>query len=239
MRRLLIAALCLAPLAAAAQERPVLRLVQPDPTRTVLNLSESAEIAVKQDELHALLAVEARGASAAAVQAAVNRAMAAALEKARATQGVTASTGGYGVWRAYGSSQPASQAWQGSQTLSLTAKDQAPLLDLVGTLQSQGLAVRQLAFRVSRELYRQAREQATEQAVRGLQGRAERMAGLLGLEFERFATVTLGAERDQPMPMAAAAPMRAAAEAPPPVAEAAEVRIGAAVSAEAVLKPRP
>ena len=46
MRRLLIAALCLAPLAAAAQERPVLRLVQPDPTRTMLNLSESAEIAV-------------------------------------------------------------------------------------------------------------------------------------------------------------------------------------------------
>jgi hypothetical protein len=39
--------------------------------------------------------------------------------------------------------------------------------------------------------------------------------------------------------MAAAAPMRAAAETPPPVAEAAEVRIGAAVSAEAVLKPRP
>ena len=38
MRRLLIAALCLAPLAAAAQERPVLRLVQPDPTRTMLNL---------------------------------------------------------------------------------------------------------------------------------------------------------------------------------------------------------
>ncbi len=238
MRRTLLALACLAPLAAAAQERPVLRLIQPDPTRTMLQLSESAEIAVKQDELHAVLVAEARGGSPAAVQAAVNRAMSAALDKARAAPSVAAETGGYSVWRSYGASLPASQAWQGSQTLALTARDPAPLLELVGALQAQGLAVRGLAFRVSPELLRRAREQASEQAVRGLQARAERIAGLLGLAFERFASVTLEAEPGPAMPMAAVAAMQGGAGGAPPVAEAALVRVGARVSAEAVLQPR-
>lgn len=238
MRRTLVMLACLVPLAAAGQEGATLRLVQPDPTRTTLNLSETAEITVKQDELYALLAVDARGASAASVQQAVNRAMIAALERARAVSAVTAATGNYGVWRNYGSGITSSQAWQGSQTLSLAAKDAAPLLELVGTLQAQGLAVRQLSFRVSRELYRTTREQATEEAVRGLQARSQRMAGLLGLEFERFDSVTLDRTPDRGFAMAAAAPMRAASESAPPVAEAAEVRVGATVSAEAVLKQR-
>jgi predicted secreted protein len=240
MRRLLIACLLLLPLAAGAQDRPALRLVQPDPTRATMQLAETAEITVRQDELHALLAVEVRGASAAAVQAAVNRTMTAALERARGTAAVTVATGGYSVWRAYGSGVPSSQAWQGSQTLQLTANDPAPLLELVGTLQGQGLAVRQLAFRVSRELFRQTREQATEEALRNLSARAERMAGVLGLVFERFAHVELGADRDHATAMQAfAAPSsRGVSDSAPPVAEAAEVRIGATVTAEAILKPR-
>jgi predicted secreted protein len=229
MRRMLLALALIAPFAARAEEPP----------RTRLLLSESAEITVKQDELYAQLAVEARGASAAAVQQAVNRAMTAALARAREASAVTVSTGGYGVWRAYGSSVPTSQAWQASQSLTLTAKDSEPLLELVGVLQAQGLAVKQLAYRVSRELWRTTREQAIEEAVRGLQARAQRMAGLLNLDFERFAKVDLDGGRDRPQPFAAA-PMaaRASSDSAPPVAEAAEVRIGASVSAEAVLKPR-
>jgi predicted secreted protein len=238
MRRTLLMLACLMPLAAAAQERPALRLVQPDPTRTTLNLSESAEITVRQDELYAVLAVDARGGSAAAVQQAVNRAMTAALDRARGVAPVTAATGNYSVWRSYGSSISPGQSWQGSQTMTLTAKDSAALLELVGTLQAQGLVVRQLAFRVSRELYRATREQATEEAVRGLQARAQRMAGLLGLEFERFESVTLDRAQDRGFAMAAAAPSRGVSESAPPVAEAAEVRVGATVSAEVVLKPR-
>lgn len=238
MRRTFLMLACLVPLAAGAQERPMLRLTQPDPTRTTLNLSETAEITVRQDELYAVLAVEARGGSAAAVQQAVNRAMTAALDRARGISAVTAATGNYGVWRSYGSTVSAGQSWQGSQTLNLIAKDAAALLELVGTLQAQGLAVRQLTFRVSRELHRATREQATEDAVRLLQARAQRMAGLLGLAFERFDSVTLDRTPDGGFPMPAAAPMRSASDSAPPVAEAAEVRVGATVSAEAVLRPR-
>jgi predicted secreted protein len=231
MRRMLLLLACLAPLAAAAQ-------APAPPDRTMLQLSETAEITVKQDELYAQLAVEVRAASAAAAQAAVNRAMTVALERARATPGVTVATGGYNVWRAYGSSIASNQAWQASQSMTLTAADPAPLLELVGTLQAQGLAVRQLAFRVSRELWRTTREQATEQAVRGLQARAARMAGLLGLEFERFARVDLDGGRERPMPSPAPMMARADSVAAAPVAEAGEDRVSATISAQAVLRPR-
>lgn len=236
MRRTLIASMLL--LATLATLSPALA---DEPPRTVLRLSESAEIAVRPDELHATLAADARAATASAAQAAVNRAMAGALERARATPGLTISTGGYQVWRAYDrNAAQGAPVWQASQTLELTTRDAAPLLDLVGTLQGQGLAVRQLNWRVSRDLYRRTREQATEEAVRGLTARAERMAGLLGLALDRFATVDLDGSRP-PMPIARAmaAPMAAsAAPPPPPVAEAEEVRISATISAEALLKSR-
>lgn len=237
MRRILIAGLLFASLAA-----PPVRA--DDPPRTVLRLSESAELSVRPDELRAFLAADARAATAAAAQAAVNRAMTAALERARATAGVTAATGSYQVWRVTDRNvSPQTPAvWQASQTLELTTRDAGPLLDLVGTLQGQGLAVRQLSWRVSRELYRRTREQATEEAVRGLTVRAERMAGLLGLAFDRFASVDLDGSRP-PMPVARAmaasmADSAAAPPPPPPVAEAEDVRISATVSAEALLRPR-
>ena len=231
MRRALLATLLLLPLAAT----PALA---DDPPRTKLRLSESAEIAVRPDELHATLAAEARAGTAAAAQAAVNRAMATALERARAIPGMVVSTGGYQVWRTSERNAP-SQVWQASQSLELTIKDPAPLLDLVGTLQGQGLAVRQLGYRVSRDLYRRTREQATEEAVKGLAARAERMAGLLGLAFDRFSSVELdGTRPPTPVFRAMAAPMAASAAPPPPVAEAEDVRIGASVSAEALLRPR-
>lgn len=234
MRRALFALLLL-PALAAPTATPARADEAP---RTKLRLAESAEIAVRPDELHATLAVEARASTAAAAQAAVNRAMAAALERAHAVPGLVASTGGYQVWRS-GERSTATPAWQASQTLELTAKDAAPLLELAGTLQGQGLAVRQLGWRVSRDLYRSTRERATEQAVQGLTARAERMAGLLGLAFERFASVELDAQSPpSPRFRAMPAPMAAAASAPPPVVEAEEVRIGASVSGEALLRPR-
>jgi predicted secreted protein len=236
MRRTLLALICLAPTCLT----PVAAAAQPDPARTTLLLSETVELAVRQDELYAELAVEVRAASAAAAQAAVNRAMAAALDRARATPGVTTATGSYSVWRAQGSGIPAAQAWRAGQTVQLTAQDAAPLLELVGTLQDQGLAVRQLGFRVSRELHRRTREAATEEAVRAITGRAQRMADLLGLAFDRFASVDLdgGRERPQPFMAMAASPARASADSAPPVAEPAEVRVAATISAQAVLRPR-
>mgnify|MGYP005837414289 CR=1 FL=1 len=224
---LLVAALALAT-PAHAQETPR--------RETLLRLAESAERTVRADELRATLRAQATGNSAAAVQQAVNRQMAAALDRARALPGVTVATGSYWSWR----SGDRGQGWTASQELRLSAIEAAPaLLELVGTLQGQGMLIGGLAYQVSAPLARRIREEVTEEALAGLKARAERLAGALGLRFAGFREVRVDAPRHMPPPMPRAAmAVRAEAAAPPPSAEPAEVPIGATVEGDAVLRPR-
>src|SRR5579871_3679463 len=69
----------------------------PAPAETVLHLSETAERKVVRDWLRAELRVEENGADPLALQAAVNRRMAAALDRARQVQGIEVETGNYAV----------------------------------------------------------------------------------------------------------------------------------------------
>lgn len=203
---------------------------------TLLRLSESAERPVRADELRATLRAQATGNSAAAVQQAVNRQVAAALERARAVPGVTVATGSYWSWR----SGERGQTWTASQELRLTAIEAAPaLLDLVGTLQGQGMLIGGLAYEVSAPLARRIREEVTEEALAGLRARAERLAGALDMTFTGFREVRVDAPRHMPPPMPRmAAVARADAAPPPPSAEPVEVPIGATVEGDAVLRPR-
>lgn len=203
---------------------------------TLLRLAESAERSVRADELHASLRAQATGNSAAAVQQAVNRQIAAALERARAVPGVTVATGGYWSWR----SGERGQTWTASQELRLTAIEAAPaLLELVGALQAQGLLVGGLAYEVSAPLARRTREEVTEEALAGLKARAERLAAVLGMSFVGFREIRVDAPRHvaPPMPRAAMT-ARADAAQPPPAAEPADVPIGASVEGDAVLRRR-
>lgn len=203
---------------------------------TLLRLSESAERTVRADELHATLRAQATGGSSSAVQQAVNRQMAAALEKARAVQGVTVSTGAYWSWR----EGDRNRNWTASQELKLTATDAAPaLLELVGALQGDGMVIGALAYQVSRPLARRTREEVTEEALAGLKARAERLSAAMGMSFTGFREVRVDASRDMPMPPPRAMMMaRSEASGPPPSAEPAEVPITATVEGDAVLKPR-
>ncbi|TQF84483.1 DUF541 domain-containing protein [Elioraea sp. Yellowstone] len=203
---------------------------------TLLRLAESAERTVLPDELHATLRATASGNSAAAVQQEVNRRMAAALERARAVPGVTAATGAYWSWR----SGERGQTWSATQELRLTATAAAPtLLELVGTLQGQGMTIGELGYQVSRPLARATREAVTEEALAGLRARAERLAAALGMSFAGFREVRVDAPHRAPPPMPRAMmASRAEASAPPPSAEPTEVPIGATVEGDAVLKPR-
>jgi predicted secreted protein len=219
-RLLVLAAVLLLAVPAQAQE-------------TLLRLSETAERTVRADELRATLRAEATGNSAAAVQQAVNRQMAAALERTRAVPGVTVSTGSYWSWR----SGDRGQTWTASQELRLTAIEAAPaLLELVGTLQGQGMLIGGLAFEVSPRLARQTREAVTEEALTGLKARAERLAAGLGMTFAGFREIRVDAPRHLPPPMPRAAMAARAEAAPPPSAAPAEVPIGATVEGDAVLR---
>lgn len=203
---------------------------------TLLRLSETAERSVRADQLVALLRAQATGGSATAVQEQVNRTVAAALEKARATQGVTVSTGGYWTWR----TGDRREQWQAGQELRLTAIEAAPaLLDLVGTLQGQGLGVVRLSYEVSPAVQKREREAVTAEALVGLKERAERLAAVMGMQFTGFREVRVDAGRfarpPMPAPMMAAA---ADAARTPPSAEPADVPISATVEGDAILKPR-
>ena len=104
--------LLLAPLPAAAQPA--------EPSPTVLHLSQTAERRVMRDLLRVELRVEETGSDPLALQAAVNRRMAAALQRARQVQGVEVETGNYEVNEEQPQNAP--RRWRASQSLILTGK---------------------------------------------------------------------------------------------------------------------
>ena len=67
------------------------------PPATVLHLSQTAERKVVRDLLRVELRVEQTGADPLALQSAINRRMAAALDRAHQVQGVAVETGAYAV----------------------------------------------------------------------------------------------------------------------------------------------
>ncbi len=204
----------------------------PARAETILDLSETASVAARPDEIAASLGAEAAAPEPAAAQDAVNRMMAQALDTARQVKTVTATTGQYAVWLVPERPPTSPPAWRASQTLDLSGQDGPALLSLVGALQRQGLAVQQLGWRLSARAARAARDQALRQAIGGLRKRAEEAAGLLDLRFVSFRTVRLTPEPTVMMPMRAAM-----VAAPGPNVEQGPIEVTATITAEAVLAP--
>ncbi len=200
---------------------------------TLLRLSETAHVTVKPDELVAVLRAEGTGATAAAAQAQANAMVRRTLDAVAAKPGITATTGGYGVWQR---AKPNTQ-WSAVQSVTLKSQDGPTLLALVGTLQAGQLALERLSWQVSPNAARRAQSEATKQALGALRGRSEEAAAILSLKFTGFREIRM---QDQPRPvmlMGAARAMAAPAEAPPPSAEAEDADIAATVEADAVLAP--
>ncbi|ONG46108.1 hypothetical protein BKE38_25690 [Pseudoroseomonas deserti] len=199
--------------------------------RTVLALSETAEVCRAPDEVHAVLRAEARAGNAAAAQAALNAAMEKALAAARAVSGITATTGAYWTSR-----NEESRQWVATQGLRLRGSEAAPLLELAGSLQEQRLAMGELGWSLSRPQEQAARQEAERMAIAALRARAEAVAGQLGLKVAAIRRLQLGeVERPQPRMMALA--MARSPAAPAPVSAPEDVIVQATVSAEIVLSP--
>jgi hypothetical protein len=135
-----------------------------DERSTVLHLSQTAERSVVRDVLRVELRVEETGADARSVQAAINRRMAAALDRARQVQGVRLETGSYNVGEEHPQNGPSQ--WRGSQSMILTGKDSDSVLKLAGALQSDGLSTSSLAYDTAPETVRGAEEDLTAEALR-------------------------------------------------------------------------
>lgn len=234
MTRLILAfALGLLPALAAAQTTsPPL----PD-NATLLHLGEQAHRMVTRDELRAVLRVEAVDTDAAKLQAAINKRMQAAVARAKSVAGVTVATGGYSVYQEQPKDKP--PRWHGMATLSLVGRDPAPLLELAGSLQQDGLVVSSLAYELTPEAARSVEDELTGEALARLKQRAERTAAALGLAVERIRDLRIGnAGGVPPVPRMMMLGGAAPAAAPPPVAEPGEAQVTVSVDAEVVLVPR-
>ena len=185
---------------------------------TRLMLSETASRDVEQDTIVARLAATAEGANPAEVQAAVNQAMAAALEAVGEVEGVRPATGGYQVFQRY-DREGRPRAWQAEQNLVLEGGDPAEVLELVGRLQEAGLSVQGLGFQLSRPVRREVEDQLTLEAIERLRARAAAIAEALGTTVETIAVLEVGGTPGiAPRPMFEARMAAAEAAAPPPSA---------------------
>jgi uncharacterized protein len=193
---------------------------------TILHLADTETVMVHPDQLIARLHAEAIASNAALAQRMVNKAIASALTKVRQTQGVEVSTEGYTTWQP---TEP--ERWQASQTIVLKSRNGPQLVALTEQLQAAGLAVSELAWQLSREAMREARDQAMRKAIGGLRGRADEAASLLGLRFESFQRVNLVAPLAEPLSRAVMAMSSSA----PPSAVPENVPVSATAEADVVL----
>jgi predicted secreted protein len=197
---------------------------------TVLHLSQTAERMVLRDLLRIDLRVEETGADPLAIQTAINRRMAAALDRAHQVQGVRVETGSYGVGEERPQSGPS--RWRGSQSLILRSTAADAALKLAGALQSDGLLMSSMAYEASPETVRGAEEDLTAEALAALDRRAASVAGHMHLAVLRYRDLHVGnAETEgRPVPRFAVAAMAAA-----PVAEPGEATIRVTIEAELLL----
>jgi uncharacterized protein len=232
----LLAALAVPARQASAQPAPTAPATAPatasNAAETVLTLSETAEVSRAPDELRAVLRATARGNEAAGVQAQVNRAIEAALARAKETQGVRATTGGYWTDR-----DNQSRQWNASQQITLQGREAAPLLELAGALQGQGLALAGLDWSLSRDVAQAARQEAGRMAIEALRQRAAAVAQQLGMQVAGIRSLRLDAP-EPPAPRMAM--MRAApsgvSSATPPSSVPEEVNVSSTAVAEVVLR---
>jgi uncharacterized protein len=199
---------------------------------TVLHLTQTAEQKVVRNQLRLELRVEEKGPDAGAVQAAINRRMAAALDRARQVIGVAVETGSYQV----GEEEPThgTSSWRGSQSLFLTATAADAALKLAGALQEQGLLMSAMSYEVSPETVRGAEEDLTAAALAGLGERAAAIADRLRLAILGYRDLRVGNAETGPSPIPRFAAAMAMA---PPVAAPGQAMIRLSVEAEVLLGP--
>jgi predicted secreted protein len=205
--------------------------------RTTLVLSETAAREVEQDTLVAVLAAHAEADAPRAAQAAVNQAMTAAIDMVKAVAGVRAARGGFRVYQEYDSAgQP--RGWTAEQDLRLIAREAAPLLELAGALQEDGLLLNGLGYQLSAEARRTIEDELALEAIAALRRRADEVALSVAMRVEAIATLRVGEDAGEvpirPMMRASLAEASAA----PPIALPDVETVSTQVRAELVLGPR-
>jgi predicted secreted protein len=231
--------LLIAPIAAAAADDPA------RPTgAAILHLSEHADRIVPQDEIVALLHVDATAKAPLEAEAEVNRRMAAALEEAKKSPSIRFGAPATNLGANRGSSYVESSAssgsaasWTATQSIELRSKELAPMLTLMGKLEEQKLAITSLAFTVSHEALAAVQDPLTAEALKRLRARAEAVSAELGMAVDHLEGLVVGdaAPAGTPQPILFGGPY---ASETTPAPDAGQAPVSVVVTAEVVLRPK-
>ena len=211
-----------------------------DDDSTVLHLNETATRNVQQDRLTIEMRADVSGLDAEHVQTAINRRMAAALERAKAVSAVRTESRGY--WVQQERPQNAPSRWRGVETVALIGTDTAAVLKLAGALQQSGLVMSSLSYDVAPDTAKAIEDDLTTAALQRLKGRVDHIAQDMGLVVRNYKTLRVGnvtGNAPPPRPLMMRAVSAAPAAAPPPAAEPGETTLGVAVDADVVLSRNP
>ncbi|WP_374328282.1 SIMPL domain-containing protein [Azonexus sp.] len=197
---------------------------------TTVDLAAEASRPAVNDQVQAVVYVEARGANPALLARQVNQEIAGALQLIRGKAGVQAKSGNQSTYPVYGREQKI-EGWQMRSELVLESRDLAAVSELLGELQQRKLAVGQVSQMPSPETRRKVEDEATRDAIRAFQARAEVIAAALGKSWKIKQLAVSQQGGPQPMPVFRATKAMLADAAPAPL-EAGESQLTTTVSGQ-------
>jgi predicted secreted protein len=208
------------------------------PTYDRIAFSVSAEARVENDTLVAEMYARKEGPELAPLTSEVNKAVAAALKRAKQEPAVSAQTQDYQTFPNYQNGRPT--GWQVRQSIRLESKAAEPFAKLLGDLQSS-LALGSVSYSISPERLKEQEDKLIDQALAAFRSRAERVAKAMGRAQYRIVEVqvdTGGQGGRPPRPTRMAAMADAAPAAMPPSLEPGQETVKVQVNGTIELQPQ-
>ncbi len=182
---------------------------------TTVDLAAEAARPAVNDQVRAVVYSEVQGSNPADLARRVNQEIAGGLQLIRGKAGVTVKSGNQSTYPVYGRDQKI-ESWRMRSELVIESRDLGAVSELLGELQQRRLAVAQVSQMPSPETRRQVEDEATRDAIKAFQSRAEVVAGALGKKWKikQLSVSQQGGAMPMPVFRAAKAMMAEAMPAP-------------------------
>ena len=166
----------------------------------LIDLAAEASRTASNDQVRAVVYSEAQGSNPADIARQVNRDIDAALQLIGSRPQVSVKSGNQSTYPVYGEKQKI-ETWRMRSELVLESRDLAAVSHLIGELQQRRLAVAQVVQMPSPETRRRTEDDATRDAIKAFQSRAEVIASALGKSW-KIKQLTVAQQGGQvPMPV--------------------------------------
>lgn len=183
---------------------------------TTVDLAAEAARPAVNDQVRAVVYSEVQGSNPADLARRVNQEIAGGLQLIRGKSGVSVKSGNQSTYPVYGRDQKI-ESWRMRSELVIESRDLGAVSELLGELQQRRLAVGQVSQMPSPETRRQVEDEATRDAIKAFQSRAEVIAGALGKKWKIKQLSVSQQGGAMPMPVFRAAKVMMAEAMPAPL----------------------